>query len=157
VYRSVRDRTLGHLASRCNRSIIQKNAFQELVFKENKSIREAFNGGEIDLESVMKAILEADKFKAWLIKQDIDSDLIKEYYKEVTKHSLIDRLPGKSVRWSIFTGLGIASDLLITGGIGTATGVCLSLLDAFVLERIIKGWKPNQFVEENLEKLISNS
>lgn len=143
-----------HLARRCNKSDTQKDAFQDFVFKENKSIREAYNSGQIDLETVMKAIYEADRFKGWLAKQDIDSDLIKEYYKEVTKNSPFDHLPGKSLRWSIFTGLGIVSDLLIASGLGTVAGVSLSLLDAFVLDKLIKGWRPNQFVEENLEKLI---
>ena len=105
----------------------------------------------------MKAIYAADRFKGWLVKQDIDSELIKEYYKEVTKNSSFDHLPGKSLRWSIFTGLGIASDLIIAGGLGTVAGVSLSLLDAFVLDKLIKGWKPNQFVEENLENLIKNN
>jgi len=145
---------LGHLARRCNKSDAQKDAFQDFVFKENKSIREAYNSGHVDLETVMKAIYEADRFKGWLAKQDIDSDLIKEYYKEVTKNSPFDRLPEKALRWSIFTGLGIASDLLVAGGVGTVAGVSLSLLDAFVLDKLIKGWRPNQFVEENLEKLI---
>ncbi len=148
---------LGHLAKRCNKSDTQKDTFQDFVFKENKSIREAYNSGRITLETVMKAIYEADRFKGWLAKQDIDSDLIKEYYKEVTKNSSFDHLPGKSLRWSIFTGLGIASDMLIAGGLGTVAGVTLSLLDAFVLEKLIKGWRPNQFVEENLENLIKQN
>jgi hypothetical protein len=145
---------LEHLANRCNKSNIQKDAFQDFIFQENKSIRDAYNSGKLDLETILKTIYKADKFKDWLAKQDIDSDLIKQYYKEITKDSPLDHLPGKSVRWSIFTGLGIASDALIGSGVGTMAGVSLSLLDAFVLDKIIKGWKPNQFVEENLEKLI---
>lgn len=145
---------LEYLARRCSKSAIQKDAFQDFVFKDNKSIREGYNSGQIDLKTVMKIIYDADRFKSWLTKQDIDSDLIKEYYKEITKNSFIDHLPGKSLRWSIFTGLGIASDVFITGGLGTVAGVSLSMLDAFVLDKLIKGWRPNQFVEENLEKLI---
>ena len=145
---------VGHLTQRCTKSLVQKDAFQDFVFQENKSIREAYNSGQLDLRTVLKVIYEADKFKEWLAKQDIDSDLIKQYYKEITKDTLFDHLPAKSVRWSIFTGLGIVSDQFITGGLGTAAGVSLSLLDAFVLDKLIKGWRPNQFVEENLEKLI---
>ena len=148
---------LEHLARRCNNSNIQKDAFQDFVFKENKSIRDAYNNGKLDLKTVLKTVYEAERFKSWLAKQDIDSDLIKEYYKEITKNSPLDHLPGKSVRWSIFTGLGIASDALVGGGIGTLAGVSLSVLDAFVLDKLIKGWKPNQFVEENLEKLIKKN
>ncbi|HXX36248.1 MAG TPA: hypothetical protein VEM15_17400 [Thermodesulfobacteriota bacterium] len=147
---------MGHLARRCCTSDAQKDAFQDLIFKDNKSIREAFNTGKIELETVIKAIFEADKFKDWLCKQDVDTDLVKQYYKEVTKDSLIDHLPAKSIRWSLFTGLGILSDIVITGGLGTIAGLSLSLLDAFILDKLIKGWRPNQFVEEDLEKLIKN-
>jgi len=34
---------------------------------------------------------------------------------------------------------------------GTATAVAISAADAFLLERLRKGWKPNQFIDESLK------
>ena len=83
--------------------------------------------------------------------RDPDQGLVKAYFREVTKGSWVDRLPAKSVRWSIFTGLGFAVDLLGAQGIGTATGVAISAADAFLLDRLLKGWKPNQFIDDSLD------
>jgi hypothetical protein len=151
------DLRLIHLAERCSKSTSEKDSFQELVFNGQKTVREAYNSGKIDLQAILRAIYGADKFKDWLNKQIIDAQLLKEYFREVTKDSVIDKLPSKSIRWSVFTGAGIIGDLLLTGGIGTAVGVSLSVLDGFFLDKLIKGWKPNQFVEGHLRKLIKET
>lgn len=147
---------LSHLTMRCSKSQNQKDSFQDFIFSEQKKIREEFNLGHIPLEKLLEAIYNADKFKDWLISKDIDASLLKEYFNEVTKDTLIEKLLGKTVRWSIFTGTGILSDLFITGGIGTTTGIALSVLDNFFLEKLIAGWKPNNFVEEYLLGLHKN-
>lgn len=66
----------------------------------------------------------------------------------------LDKLPAKSVRWSLFTGAGIGLDALGAGGIGTTAGVALSALDSFVIDKILKGWKPHHFVEGDLKGFI---
>ena len=73
----------------------------------------------------------------------------------MTKKTIIDKLPGKSARWSVFTGAGIITDLVATGGIGTAVGVGLSALDAFYLDKLLAEWKPNQFIEEEVRELLT--
>lgn len=78
-----------------------------------------------------------------------------EYCREVTKDSIIDKLPSKAIRWSVFTGAGAVGDLLLTPGIGTISGLVLSVLDGLFLDKLLKGWKPNQFVEEYLFGLIN--
>jgi hypothetical protein len=66
--------------------------------------------------------------------------------------TLIDKLPHKIIRWSLFTGAGVAIDLLGAGGIGTAGGVLMSAADSFLVDRIAKGWKPVQFVNGPLRR-----
>ena len=46
----------------------------------------------------------------------------------------------------------MALDALGAHGIGTATGVAISAADAFLLDRLLKGWKPNQFIDDSLKK-----
>jgi len=55
----------------------------------------------------------------------------------------------------LFTGAGIGIDALGAGGIGTSIGVALSAADQFLLDRLIKGWKPNQFIEDELRGFVS--
>ena len=52
------------------------------------------------------------------------------------------------MRISIFTGIGIVADAIITGGIGTLVGVALGFGDNFLIDNLAKGWKPDQYIDE---------
>jgi hypothetical protein len=148
------DLRITHLANRCSKSNSEKDSFQNLVFCNQKTIREAYNQGQIELKEILKAIYNADRFKDWLVKQSIDSNLLNEYCREVTKNSNIDKLSSKIIRWSLFTGAGLIGEVLLPTGLATGAGLSLSVLDGFFLDKLIKGWKPNQFVEEYLFGII---
>lgn len=147
---------LSHLAFRSEKSANEKNKFQDFIFSNQKTIRESINSGEIDVQTILPVVYAAEKFKDWLSKKDISSDLLQEYCRETMKKTFLDKLPVKTVRWSIFIGIGLLSDVLVSGGIGTATGIGISFLDGFFLERLVQGWKPNQFVENHIQGLIKS-
>jgi hypothetical protein len=130
--------------------------FQGFVFDDAKSLGEAINKKLIDLDDLILVLKNSRKFKKWIISIEPDQDLIKSYYSEVTKKTIVDKLPGKSVRWAIFTGAGIIADGLATGGLGTAAGIGLGALDTFYLDKLISGWKPNQFIEDEVKELLKN-
>lgn len=143
-----------HLADRCEKSRRHQDSFQDFIFNGSKTIRQSYNRGEIPLLEIVKVILKASDFKNWLQKKDIDTNLLSEYYMEVTKESFIDKLPGKSIRWMVFTGIGLGLDAIGTGGIGTLSGIGLGAFDTFFVDKLLRGWRPNQFVEDNLKILI---
>jgi hypothetical protein len=70
-------------------------------------------------------------------------DLLRAYYQETIKDSWAERLPAKSARWGIFTGVGLAVDVIGGGGLGTLAGVAVSAVDSFLADKLIKGWKPH--------------
>lgn len=131
-------------------------AYQEFVLDDSKAIREAINSGAREFSDFVPVLERAKKFKEWLSDLSDDADLIKQYHKDVTSDSWIDRLPGKSSRWALFTGAGLSIDAAGAGGLGTAVGVTLSALDTFFLDSLLKGWKPHQFVENNLKKFVDH-
>lgn len=131
--------------------------FQAFVFDDAKSLREAVNKNQIDLDDLVSVLKRSQKFKTWILDLEPDQNLIKSYYDEVTKKTIVDKLPGKSMRWGIFTGAGLIADAVATGGIGTAVGLGLSALDSFYLDMLISGWKPNQFIEDDVKKLLKKS
>ena len=133
------------------------NRFTGFIFKDAKAIREAVNSGRIDLDELIAVLRKSKKFKKWIVGIEPDADLIKNYHEEVTKGTIVDKLPGKIVRWGLFTGLGFAADAAGAGGIGTTIGTALGALDTFYLDKLISGWKPNQFIEDDVKKLISKS
>ncbi|HEX6745699.1 MAG TPA: hypothetical protein VF092_00185 [Longimicrobium sp.] len=131
--------------------------FQDFLFADGRAIREAVNTGRIGVEDVLRLLEKAAKFKSWLHSQPADADLIKEYFRSVTTSTWVDKLPSKTVRWLLFSGLGVGLDSIGAGGLGTALGLALGATDTFVLDRILKGWKPNQFVEDSLRPLVGKS
>jgi hypothetical protein len=83
-----------------------------------------------------------------------NQDLVKAYFRESTTSTWIDKLPVKAARWSLFTGAGVVLDLAGAGGVGTLAGVAVSAFNDFVLEKLARGWKPNQFIEGPLKKFV---
>jgi hypothetical protein len=40
---------------------------------------------------------------------------------------------------------------------GVISGLGLSVLDSLLLDKIIKGWRPNQFIEAELKSFVANA
>src|SRR5262249_17324760 len=118
--------------------------FQDMVLDDARAIAEVINGGERSFAELLPLLRTAQKFRDWMHRQPPDMDLAKAYFKEVTKGSWVDKLPTKTCRWAIFTGVGIGLDTLGLGGAGTAIATALGAADTFVLDNILRGWKPNQ-------------
>lgn len=148
---------LGYLVNRSQKSKGAISRFNEFVLNDTKTVREAINAKKVDINEMVEIIKKSRKFKDWLKKQSPTADLLKEYYKATTTDSFIDRLPGKTTRWFIFTGIGMAADAIATGGVGTAVGLTFSALDGFLLDKIIKGWKPSQFIEGDVKSLLKKA
>jgi hypothetical protein len=49
-------------------------------------------------------------------------------------------------RWALFTGIGLVVDPLV--------GVAIGAADSFLLDKILKGWKPDVFVEGSLKPFV---
>lgn len=130
------------------------NAFASLTLGSSHSIREAVNSGKVSFAEIIKLLNKADEFRDWLQSQPIDADLVKNYYDAVVRETWVEKLPTRGTRWGLFTAGGIALDALGLGGLGTALGVTLSAFDAFVLDKLIGGWKPHHFVEHDLKTVI---
>lgn len=133
---------------RRNISSMTIKGFQDFVLNDTVNIYGLIqNGGKTPAE-FLKLLESANKFKGWLKDKDVEADLIKEYYKSSVSEDWINKMPGKPIRWSIFSGLGIVADLSGAAGLGTILGVGISATDTFLFDKLFKGWKPNHFVTE---------
>lgn len=142
------------LIKKSKNNIDQIELFQKVVLSEAKKIREAINNGHIEFRDILPLLDNNTKFKKWLQKKEPDANLIKEYYQSLTKNSLLDKLPGKSLRLFLFTGTGAILDVYLTGGLSTVIGAALGVGDTFLLDKFVKGWKPNQYIDE-IENLMN--
>jgi ABC-type branched-subunit amino acid transport system permease subunit len=56
----------------------------------------------------------------------------------------------------IFTAAGLGLDAAGLGGAGTMIATALGAADTFLLDRILRGWKPSQFVTGPLMKFVKS-
>lgn len=146
-----------NILNKSSKNAEQLNRFQEFVFDDSRALRDFVNQGKVEIKDLIALLKKAKKFKKWIAGIDADQDLIKNYHKEVTKGTFVDKLPGKTTRWAIFTGASLVMDMYLTGGLATIIGQGLGALDSFVLDKLIRGWKPNQFIEEDILPRLKES
>ena len=83
------------------------------------------------------------KFRQWYLDKNYSED---EFISELLKKGKADsNIITKLLRWSIPNMIGLANPVL---GIG-ASGI-----DSFIIEKIIKGWNPNIFLDDVLKRAI---
>jgi|HubBroStandDraft_4_1064222.scaffolds.fasta_scaffold122466_2 hypothetical protein len=128
--------------------------FTEFVVDGSRAISEAVNSRRHGFDEVLKLVLEAQKFKEWLRKQDESADLCAEYCREVSRVDWADRLPHKSARWLLINAFSLAVGMPASPAVAVVAGLGISAADTFLLDKLLKGWKPNQFVEGPLKKFI---
>jgi hypothetical protein len=155
VYGRIVQNRISEILRRTTASAEDRSVFHRLVFDGGRSVREAINSGRRNFKDLLVMLEKAEKFKKWLHTLEADEDLVREYFKEATSSTWIEKLPGKTMRWAVFTGLGVGIDALGAGGAGTAFGIGLGALDQFVLDKMLRGWKPNQFIDNTLQEFVS--
>jgi hypothetical protein len=121
-------------------------SFQEVHLGDARAIREAINSGERNFSEFLHVLDKADRFREWLAERNPDAQLLTEYYNAVTADSWVGTLRAKSLRYITTAVVGIASPVM---------GLLASAADELVVDRILRGWRPNQFVEGQLRKFTS--
>ena len=119
-----------------------------------RSIRDAINSGEKDFSEFINLLDDARKFKDWLKNAHPEIGLAKEYFEAATAKTWVDKLPAKSFRFAFFTGAGLVTDLVAPTGLATTAGLALAAGDSFLLDNVLRGWRPNQFVDEKLSEFV---
>lgn len=138
---------------RAMEALEQVAQFQEVVFR-NRCIGDVIRSGERTFKDLLPVLREAKDYKGWLQGKAPDESLIQAYVAEISKRSWVDKLPSRFVRWSTLTTLGPLLDVAGAGGLGTATAMALGAFDAFLFEKLAKGWKPNKFIDEHLSPFV---
>lgn len=132
----------------------QIERFQDFVFDEGRSVGHAIASGRRTMADLVPILRRADKFKEWLRGRPPDADLIKEYFRAVTADSWLEKAPTKLMRWLVFSGAGMAVSAALPAPIGTLVEHALGAADAFIVDRVLGGWRPSQFVNRELEPFV---
>lgn len=145
---------LGRLLQQRRNSDERVKLFQEWTFKEGRAIGDAVNACHRNFDDVLRLVASAQRFKEGVAKQPDQADLRQEYVQEVSRLDWADKLPTKSFRWLLFSTLGGALAFITTPAAGALTGAALNAIDTFIVDKLVKGWKPNQFVEGPLKAFV---
>lgn len=129
----------------------------ETVFLQGHRVAEAVRAGDRSLEDVLELVRRGHRFRSWLVGQPKDSNLLAEYYAAVTRRTWIDSLPGKQVRFAFFTGLGLLAEFVAPSGIGATIGIAVGAADSFLVDGIVKGWRPGFFIERELLPFVQKA
>jgi hypothetical protein len=138
-------------------NVSQIDLFQETSLPDVPTIRETMNSGGRTVSDFLRLLDNAERFRAWLQNINPDADLVRSYYLAATKKTWAEKLPTKSVRFMIASGLGVLADLVMPTGFGSAAGLSVGAADSLYLDRLIKGWRPNQFIEGPYGEFVSGS
>ncbi|TGK06309.1 hypothetical protein EHO58_08095 [Leptospira selangorensis] len=141
------ERRVEYILDKVRRSKHEISHFQDHVFNNSKAIRESVNSGLVPFDKIVEIAEKGIKFKDWVKDKPIEHGLLKSYIDDVTRVDIIDKFPSKAIRFSFFTGLGEIIETLNPGGLGTELGISLNALDSFLFDRILKGWKPNSYID----------
>lgn len=124
--------------------------FHELVVPDFPTIRETINTGERSFEDFVKFLPQTQRFKRFLTESNPDIGLVKSYQDEVTKKSWIETLPGKSIRFLVAAGTGLAASAVV----GPVGGIAVGATNTFLLDRLLKGWRPNRFIQGPYKRFL---
>lgn len=119
--------------------------FHEVALNGCPSIAETINLGHRSFEEFLELLSSARKFKKWLKGKSPDESLLAGYLEDITASGWLSSLPGKALRYIIGSGIG---------AIDPTSGLAISAGDSFFLERLVSGWKPNQFISGKIKPFV---
>ncbi len=140
------------LVQKITKSEKEINTFQDYVLDDCADLDTILKSGEKSFDDFLELLEKSRKFREWLSKADEDSKLITAYYNELFDKSWLEKTPGKVARFTLFGGAGMIIDAL-AGGIPIGSAIT-SAIDNTAVDKIAKGWKPNQFVETELKEFL---
>lgn len=129
-----------------NRESIKQ--FESIVFGESPRIADTINSRSRSFEEFLEVLSEADRFKEWLRLQPPHASVAAQYVNDISSIGWLDTLPAKAIRYVLGT---------IAGAIEPTGGTLLSAIDAFILDKLVGGWRPNQFVQGQLRPFVEET
>lgn len=135
----------GEILRRANLNADARQQFTEVVLPDSPSLAEVIDSAERPFNDFLQLLDDAKRFKDWLKAVSPDEGLIRSYMREISSKGWIERLPAKSLRYLLTAGLDATSPL---------AGVIAGLLDNFVVEKLLSGWRPNHFIDGKLSPFV---
>lgn len=146
-----------HAWARASSSAQSIARFEEVALGSARAVGDAIRSGRASFKDLLAVLEERKRFREWLADQPFDADIVAEYITAISRDTWMDKLPAKTVRFAVASGAGLAAEVIAPSGLGAAAGLSVGALDALVLDRYLKGWRPNQFVNDLRESIVDKN
>lgn len=120
--------------------------FEEVALPNAAPIKEIINSKQKTFDEFLTLLDKAEKFRTWAHGLESDKKLALEYMKEVNARGWSEHSMVKALRFLVCTGVGLVEPF---------SGTALSYADTFLLDKLTKGWRPNQFIDKELAPFTS--
>lgn len=133
------------LLRRTNLNSDSREQFTDVILPDSPSLAEVIDSGERSFDDFLGLLDRAARFKDWIGGVSPDENLIRTYLRDVSSEEWIKRTPAKTLRYVLTLGFEAANPI---------AGVVAGLFDNFLVEKLMKGWRPNHFVDKKLTPFI---
>ena len=140
------------LVQKITKSEKELNTFHDYVLEDCADFDTILKSGGKTFDDFIALLEKSREFRKWLDNAGEDEKLITAYYNEIMDKSWLEKTPGKIARFALFGGAGMIIDAL-AGGLPIGSAIT-SAIDNTAVDKIAKGWKPNQFVETELKEFL---
>ena len=122
---------------------------QKLANPEYHSIAATIDQKRKTFRDLIQLLEKAQRFKEWKQVIPNEADFLAEYSKAVAIESKWkDKVFVKTGRWLITSTIGTIPL------VGTIAGPAASAIDTFVIDKIMKKWTPNQFLQTDVRDFV---
>ncbi len=126
-------------------NVDSRRQFTEVVLPDSPRLAEVIDSGERSFDEFLNLLDKAQRFKDWLGTVNPDENLLRTYLRDVSSKGWIERLPAKSLRYLLTTGLDVTNPV---------AGLVSGFVDNFIVEKLFAGWRPNHFVSGKLGPFV---
>ena len=123
-----------------------RQQFAEVVLPDTPRLAEVIDSNERTFAEFLALLDRADRFKRWLHSVNPDEGLVRTYLRDVSSESWINSLPTKGARYVITQALDATNPVI---------GLVAGIVDNFLIEKLLGGWRPNHFVSKALGPFVS--
>lgn len=125
----------------------QVDEFHSIVLEDAPTLAESIDSGSRSFVEFLRLLDKSAKFKEWASGVHPDKGVVAAYLSEATRQDWFQGGPAKVVRYVIGAALGAP-------GVPAAAGAAWGLADAFGLDKMFGGWRPNHFIEKGLKPFV---
>ncbi|SIR38445.1 hypothetical protein [Pseudacidovorax sp. RU35E] len=124
------------------------DSFREIVHTGMPTIAEVIDSGQQSFESFLSLLDKSKKFREWIHSANPDEGLVQEYFKSISTEHWIQTGKAKVIRYLI----GQAADAF-----DSQLGLAVGFADAFIVEKVLKGWRPSHFIDNKLAPFLNKN